>query len=128
MTIGSCFRHPTQEVILKHLFNEEFKYELPQNATIITLPSETCVGCNILAKQCYRNLAHKPDVIVVCTDTQGVATPTGSRVFWDKNRRISELQIGQQPHYLEIKNGKIVFLKEFSKENYPMILQKTQTP
>jgi hypothetical protein len=123
----SCNKPPKQEAILKKLFKEEFKYELPLNAIIITLPTEACPSCNVTAKQCYRKISYKPEVIAVCTDTIQLQYISGAkRIFWDKNKAITKYQIGQQPYYIELKNGKITSMLEFSRENYLVILQKIE--
>lgn len=113
----SCDKKPRQEAILKELFKKEFNYELPNNVAIITLPAETCPGCNMIAKQCYKKVYYKPEVIAVCTDTAQIGYLSGTkRIFWDKNKAITRYQIGQQPYYIEFKDGKVISTLEFSKE------------
>lgn len=125
----SCNSQPKQEDILKKIFKEEFNYELPHNAVIITLPTETCPGCNISARQCYKKISYKPEVIAVCTDTIQIGYIYGTkRIFWDKNKAITKYQIGQQPYYIELKNNKVITMMEFTKENYPVIMQKIEKP
>lgn len=121
----SCNTQPTQEVILKNLFKKEFNYELDKDAVIITLPDQSCPGCNENALQCYRKIHCSPRVIILCTDTTQIGYLSGTkRIFWDKNKVITQYQIGQQPYYIEFKQGKIISMMEFSKENYPIISEK----